>query len=88
MCDGSIRLLKKDDSSPQRNLTSLVTRSGGEIITSDLLADTIRPQDSPLQHASRPNMPTADTPATLSVEQRLQKVEEKLDRLLEKLDAR
>ncbi|MDR3623427.1 MAG: sigma-70 family RNA polymerase sigma factor [Paludisphaera borealis] len=88
MCDGTVRLLKKDGPGLQRVLTALITRSGGEVVSSDVYTDVGRPSGAASQHASRANPPVAEAPGSASMEERMRTVEEKLDRILERLDAK
>ncbi|APW61891.1 sigma-70 family RNA polymerase sigma factor [Paludisphaera borealis] len=88
MCDGTVRLLKKDGPSLHRVLTALITRSSGEVVSSDVYHHVGGPSGAASPLAARANPPAAEAPGSASMEERMRTVEEKLDRLLEKLDAK
>ncbi len=83
MCDGSVRLLKKGGS--PASFTALLTRAGGEVVSTDVFADAAVRPAARADGSTSP--PTNEAPGSSSVEHRLQKLEEKVDRILEKLDA-
>ncbi|WP_165246354.1 sigma-70 family RNA polymerase sigma factor [Paludisphaera soli] len=83
-CYGEPRLLKKDRPDVQAVLTALISRAGGEIISSDVFADP-DPAAAEGAGAARSNA-AAPASGSPSMEERLRSVEEKLDRLLKRFE--